>query len=417
MEDSPADSIQDRFAGMYGQPPAAVSHAPGRVNLIGEHTDYSNLPVLPMAIEQGLRVAAVGTDDGLVEARSTAFPGLVRVDRARPAGDTSIPWSEYVAGALKELADVAPGRGARLLVDGDLPPGGGLSSSSSLTVGTIAALAAAWGAAMEPAGIARRAILAERHAGVESGGMDQTVIVFAEAGSALRIDFDPPARRLVPLPPGLGFVAAFSGEDAPKGGTARDAYNARVVGTRIAAAMLADQVGVDLEPPLSLSRVADIDVVDILVDELPDRISAQEAAHGAAVDVEHLVRLTNGRFDQVAKVPVRGVARHVLSEADRVDAAERALLAGDIAGFGRLLNESHASLRDDFLCSTPALDRMCKAMRKAGALGARVTGAGFGGYALAAVPPGRLVAVIEVAAAATGGPAFEVRAGCGLRLE
>ncbi len=409
------DAIDAVFIARHGAPPAAVFRAPGRVNLIGEHTDYSHLPVLPIAIERGLTVAALPADGGVVEAASSAFEGTPRIDRASLSADAAIPWSRYLAGALRELADVAPGRGAKLLIEGDLPAGGGLSSSSALTVGVIAALAAAWEHLLEPDEIVRRAVVAERHAGVESGGMDQEVIVFTEEGAALRIDFDPPGRRAVLLPPGLAFVAAYSGEDAPKAGSARDAYNERVVGARIATAMLADEVGLDLEHPIVLRQVAGIDVVDVLVDGLPERISATEAAHGADVDVEHLVRLTAGRFDHQVKVPVRRIARHILGEAARVDEAEGALLAGNLAAFGRLLNDSHNSLREDFRCSTAALDRLCAAMRKAGAQGARLTGAGFGGYALAAVPPAAVPAVIEAAIAATGGPAFEVHASAGLR--
>lgn len=408
------DAIVSAFAAHYGEPPAAAFHAPGRVNLIGEHTDYSNLPVLPIAIERGITVAACPTEGALVEAFSSTFEGAPALACANPSADAAIPWSRYLAGALRELADLAPGRGAKLFIDGDLPAGGGLSSSSALTVGVIAALAAAWDVRLTPEEIVRRAVIAERHAGVESGGMDQEVIVFATAGAALRIDFDPAGRRLVLVPPGLAFVAAYSGDDAPKAGSARDAYNERVVGARIATAMLADEVGLELEHPITLRQVAGVDVVDVLVDGLPERLSATEAAHGIDLDIEQLVRLTSGRFDHQLKVPVRRVARHILREAERVDQAEAALLAGDLPAFGRLLNESHDSLRGDFGCSTPALDRLCAAMRKAGAFGARLTGAGFGGYALAAAPPSTIAAVIEAAIGAAGGPAFEVHASGGL---
>ncbi len=410
------DSLRDAFAERYSGPPAVVVRAPGRVNLIGEHTDYSNLPVLPMAIEQGLFVATRPTEDGIVEAASDRIHGIARIDRAALRPDDAVSWSAYLAGALRELADIAPGRGANVLIGGDLPAGGGLSSSSALTVGLIAALGAAWGVPLDGDDVVRRAVVAERHTGVETGGMDQAVIVFAEAGAALRIAFDPPGHHPVPLPQGLAFVAAYSGEDALKAGVARAAYNERVVGARLAAAMLADSVGLDLTYPITLRQVAGVDVVEILVDGLPERISATEVAHGADVDVEHLVRLTAGRFDHQLKVPVRRVARHILSEAARVDEAEAALLAGDLGTFGHLLNESHNSLRDDLRCSTPALDKVCAAMRKAGAIGARLTGAGFGGYALAAAGPGQIAPAIAAAEAAAGGPAFEVRPADGLRL-
>jgi galactokinase len=408
-------SLRAAFQSRYGMPAAVVARAPGRVNLIGEHTDYSNLPVLPIAIAQSLFVAAAPTADPVVRAASDAFDGEAAIVRAdpRPSGE---PWHRYIAGAVAQLADVAPGRGADLLITGDLPSTGGLSSSSALTMGVLAALVTAWDLAFDPADLVRRAMVAERHVGVESGGMDQAIIAFATPGAALRIDFRPPARTAVPIPPGLSFVVASSGEAAPKGGAARDAYNERVVGARMAAVMLADEVGVDLDMPPTLGQVADVDVVDILVDDLPEKVSAQEVAHGSQVGMAQIVQLTTHTFDHIAKVPVKRIARHILSEAQRVAAAEDALRRDDLAAFGAQLNASHNSLREDFRCSTPALDRLCAAMRKAGAFGARLTGAGFGGYALAACAPDRVPAIIEAAIAATGGPAFEVHASGGLEL-
>ncbi|MBI5949643.1 MAG: hypothetical protein HY875_15995 [Chloroflexi bacterium] len=410
------DSIRTAFRLRFGEDPTVVVRAPGRVNLIGEHTDYSGLPVLPIAIDRALLIAAGPGPEGMVEAASGAFEGDAALDRQHPNAGVSAPWHRYLAGALTEITAAAPGTGARILVDGDLPGEGGLSSSSALTCGLLEALNHAWAAGLDREAIVQRAIVAERHVGVETGGMDQEVIVFAEAGTALRIDFDPPARRAVPLPPGLALVVAYSGEAAPKGTSARDSYNERVVGARIAAAMLADSVGLDIGAPPRLCEVADVDVVDILVDELPERMSPQEAAHGAGVELERLVQLTADRFDTRTKVPVKRLARHILAEAVRVDEAEAALRANDLAAFGRLLNESHNSLREDFRCSTPALDRICAAMRKAGAFGARLTGAGFGGFAVAACAPASVAAVIAAAEAATGGPAFEVRASGGLSL-
>ena len=410
---TPLDQLRTAFEERFGRPPTVVVRAPGRLNLIGEHTDYAHLPVLPIAIERAVTLAAAPADGDAVTVVSAAFEGEARLERIRLTNGTA-PWHRYVAGALHQLLDLAPARGADVLVGGDLPSSGGLSSSSAFTTGLLAALAAAWGMPLDREDLVRRAIVAERHSGVESGGMDQAVIVFAQAGHALRIDFDPPARRPVPIPAGLAFVAASSGEEAPKGGAVRDAYNERVVGARLAAAMLADQVGLDIGAPPFLREVAGIDVVELLVDDLPEKVSAKEVAHGVDVDVEHLVRFTADRWDPVAKVPVRRVARHILGEAARVDEAEAALLAGELEAFGELLDASHNSLRQDLRCSTAALDRLCAAMRKAGAYGARLTGAGFGGFALAAVRPERVAQVIEAAEAATGGPAFEVHASAGL---
>jgi galactokinase len=408
------DSVAAAFRDSYGVDPNVVVRTPGRVNLIGEHTDYAGLPVLPMAIAASTWVGAGPGEDGRIRATSTAFPGLVDLSRESPAAGAG--WARYLTGALAELAHVAPGRGADIYITGDLPTEGGLSSSSALTVGILAALASAWGAPLAREDLLPLAIAAERHTGVESGGMDQEVMLFATAGHALRIDFHPPARRQVAMPAGLAFVVASSGEVAEKSAGARDAYNERVAGMRFAATMLADQVGVDLDMPPTLAQVYGVDVVDLLVDELPPKISAREVAHGRDVDVAALVQLSHTTFDQIQKVPVRGVAQHIMSEAARVDAAEQALGASDFAAFGAILDASHASLRDAMRCSTPALDRLCKAMRRAGAFGARLTGAGFGGYAVAACPPEAVGGVIQAAIDATGGPAFEVSACAGLEI-
>lgn len=415
MNDEQLELVRVAFREAYGEAPSVVARAPGRVNLIGEHTDYSELPVLPIAIEQSLYLAAGPGEAGMVEARSAAFEGAARFERENrhPGGAA---WHRYVAGAMGQLADVAPGQGVRLFVGGDLPATGGLSSSSALSMAVLAAASAAWGSLLDREELVRRAIVAERHVGVESGGMDQAIIAFGEAGKALRIDFRPAGRRFVAIPDRLAFVVASSGEEAPKGGAAKDSYNERVVGARIASAMLADEVGVDLDVPLTLAQVSDVDVVDVLVDGLPEKISAREVAHGVQVDIAHLVQLTSETWDAQVKVPVKRVARHILGEAQRVDEAEQALIAGDLKRFGKLLDESHNSLREDLRCSTPALDRVCAAMRKAGAFGSRLTGAGFGGFALAACAPEKVQAVIEAAIAATGGPAFEVHASGGLEV-
>ncbi len=414
MTEVTIDAARAAFREAFGGPPAVVARAPGRVNLIGEHTDYSLLPVLPMAIARALLVAAAPIDGPAIEARSAAFAGTIALDRQHPEHVSG--WARYLAGALRELADIAPGKGARIFVSGDLPATGGLSSSSALTVGIMAALAQAWGMPLTPDHLVTRAIRAERHVGVESGGMDQAIIVHARAGSALRIDFAPAAQHSIPIPPGLSFVVASSAEEAPKGGSARDAYNQRVIGARLAAAMLCDQVGLEIAHPPYLSHVAGVDVVDLLVDDLPEKISAIEVAHGIDADVSMLVRLTADTWDGRAKIPVKRVARHILSEAARVDAAEAALAAADLKAFGDILNESHNSLREDLRCSTAGLDKLCAAMRKAGAFGARLTGAGFGGFALAAVPPEHVAAVIAAAEAVSTGPAFEVDASEGLTL-
>lgn len=410
---TPATELANEFRQRFGSDSELLVRAPGRVNLIGEHTDYSHLPVLPAAIDRALYLAASRLPGGLIEGYSLSqaarFESLRSAPRVR-----GHDWGRYAAGVLEELLPYGGSQGIRVLIGGDLPATGGLSSSSALSVGFAFACARLWDITIDRASLADLAARAERRVGVETGGMDQLVIALGTAGHALRIDFEPVACRSVALPPELQVVVASSGEAAPKGGRVRDAYNERVIGTRLAAALLADQLGLEAGSPPRLRDIAADPVADLLVDDLPEAITAREVAHGVGARLEELVSLTATTYDPRARVPVRRYARHVLAEARRVDDMEAALTAGDLAAAGNLLDRSHDSLRQDFNCSTHALDALCKAMRKAGALGARLTGAGFGGFALAFCTAESLPAVITAAEAATGGPAFEVKAADGV---
>ena len=405
------------FSDCHERPPEVLFRSPGRVNLIGEHTDYSELPVLPVAIQRATYVAvAPEASDGLV-ARSLQLDGEARLGWDDPQAQATASWHRYLAGVMLQLRPLARGRGARLVIHGDLPFSGGLSSSSSLTMGLLGALNQAWGLGLSRRELVDQAIVAERHVGVESGGMDQTVIGLAQAGSALRIDFAPRGQQPVPLPRELRLVVAYSGTEAPKGGAIKRAYNERVVGCRLAAALLAARRGVEPggeQPPL-LGQVATLPGIEDDLQQLPHETSAARVADRSGYPVEQLVRLTAGDFGGGDVVLVRPVARHVLGEARRVGQAQQALLQGDLPGLGRLLNRSHQSLAGDFRCSTDGLDRLCEAMRGAGALGARLTGAGFGGHAIAATDENSLEPVLAAARQATGGPALEVRASAGLQ--
>ncbi len=377
---------------------------------MGDHTDYSNLPVLPIAIQYGVDVAGAHRSDRLVVAHSlvTSSTAEVSLDSLQ---DEQEDWGRYLRGALLVLADRKPDRGASLLIDGDLPTTGGLSSSSALTVGLSCTLNEVWDLGLSLREIVDRSIVAERHVGVESGGMDQTVIAFAQPGHALRIGFEPNSLTHVPIPPELKLVAGYSGESAPKGGSARDFYNRSVVAGRAATLLLAHMAEREVPAPLVLASMTDM-TSDALA-ELPSEMTAGRAAARSGYPVADLVSLTNGVFPEDMDLPVRAVATHVLSEATRVDQAVAALNAGDGVAVGRIFDESHASL-ERFGSVTPGLTMVCKAARGAGAWGARVTGAGFGGWAVAVCPPAVVTEVRSAMIAATGGPSFEVVASGGL---
>jgi galactokinase len=381
----------------FGVTPSVVVKSPGRVNLIGEHTDYCGLPVLPMAIREGIEIAASeSTEPGLVAVSTLDDSVVSSVATTQRRG-----WAKYVLAVLDQIGPSVADRGARLAIDGDLPATGGLSSSSALSVGCLIALGELWGLALTPVGIVAAAVAAERAAAIAGGAMDQTVITHARPGHALRIEFDPPSHRHIQMPDDFVWVAGYSGTKAAKGESAAAAYNSFVLTSRAAAAVLAEQLDRDAGTPPLLSRVGDA---------APDQI-----ANLPAMSVQQAAAITGGDrlgLDARGRLNLRTSAEHVLSEATRVDAAERALRAGDIGAMGRLMDASHASLQI-YGASTESLDALVLAAREAGAAGARLTGAGFGGWAIALTTHGRAKSVHAAMEAACGGPALVAEAGGG----
>ncbi len=316
-----------------------IARAPGRVNLIGEHTDYNGFPVLPMAIDRSIWVAVARRSDSTLRIRSMEpsryppedVPLAHLTDRLRTG-----TWIDYVIAAARCRP---PAGGLEVVVGGDVPPEAGLSSSSALVVASLLALS--------PAGdrkeLAEEARLAECYVGTLSGGMDHAISLLGRPGHALRIDFRPVRVVPVPMPEAVAIVVADSGIVAAKSGAAREAYNARVRQCMDAARLLgADDDGL----------LADVRPADRRAHELADPI-------------------------------LRRRAGFVFAEAERVDAAADALGAVDLPRLGRLLDASHAGLRDDYEVSHPAVDRLVEKACSAGALGARIVGAGFGGCIVA----------------------------------
>lgn len=329
-----------RFHKLFGTAPAAVVCAPGRVNLIGEHLDYAGLPVLPMAIERRITLhVASRTDDRvrLVSAREEfgerEFP-IARSIPPYPKGD----WGNYPKAAVQGLVEAGHGvAGFDGVLDSDLPPAAGLSSSSALVVATaLAALAASRGGGGADLALPDRlsfaALLAraERYVGTRGGGMDQAAILAGREGRALHIRFDPLRVDYVRVPTEWTFVVAHSLATAEKSGAAREAYNTR------------------------------------------------------RAEVESALKLDGDGREIPA--PLRQRLQHVVGEAERVEHAVSALRSDDIDAFGRLMLASHESLRADFEVSTAALDTLVQESMAAGAVGARLTGAGLGGCVLALVP-------------------------------
>lgn len=322
--------------------------APGRVNLIGDHTDYNGGFVLPFAIDRSCVVAA-SARAGTASFRSLDTGNAVELPADGSADPTRVSpsWGRYVAGVLRELAELGrPPTGLEATLASDVPLGGGLSSSAALEVACGVALVAVAQWELDAVALAEACRAAEETAtGVPCGIMDQLASVDGRADAALLVDCRSLERRPVPLPPQLVVLVVHSG-------VSRALTASPYAERRRACEALARRLGV---------------------------ASLRDASAG-----------------DVAEDPL---GRHVVSENARVLEAARALHDGDLGTLGRLLVESHVSLRDDFEVSTPELDVLVDELVGAGALGARLTGAGFGGCVVAACEAGSEEAVATAALA------------------
>jgi galactokinase len=359
MEHTAVDAratLLPHFESTFGAKPTHVVRAPGRVNLIGEHTDYNGLPVFPMAIQRAVTIA--------LRARADARVCLVNVDARFGAREFELAdeiepfaqgdWGNYAKAAaaiLRERAGIT--RGFDAAVHGDIPPAAGLSSSSALVVACLLGFAVANQLELAPEEMMNIAARGERYVGVESGGMDQAISLGGRAGHAVVIDFDPLRLRPTRVPDDWRFVIANSFVSAEKSGRARAAYNERVAECREA-----------------LRRIR----------AHPDAASWPNTYHGLVASVATQELVTLGDTALPALLARR--FRHVVSEGARVELARQAMLAQDFARFGELMNSSHASLRDDYEVSCVELDTIVSAALELGAAGARLTGAGFGGCAV-----------------------------------
>ena len=317
---------------------------PGRVNLIGEHTDYNGGLALPFAIDRGVTVEAEPLAGGEIVAEARDFGETDAFPAAAP--ERAQGWRAFVRGTVAELrAAGVPVTGARLAFSGDVPLGSGLSSSAALEAALCLALLAVAGAE-EPdrTELAKLCSRVENDwVGAETGLLDQLASLRSREGEALRIDFTTLA--LEPVPLRLREWRLVTLESGAEHAHAAGGYNERRAECRAAC----DALGVE-------------------------HLSAADPDAAAALPA-----------------PLDRRARHVLSENDRVDAMVAALHAGDLPAVGALLDASHASLRDDYEASVPAVEDTVAQLKRAGAAGARMVGGGFGGAVLALFPPEALL--------------------------
>lgn len=339
---SAAERAVAGFRDGFGRDPSLLARAPGRVNLIGEHVDYSEGFVLPAAVDRDVCVAAAPAVAGLVRARAADLDEADAFDPSEPFAP--LPgWRGYLRGVVAVLVEAGlPVGAADLVVAGDVPRGAGLSSSAALEVAIARALLALAGRSLPGLELARLCRRAETEkVGVSCGIMDQCASVFGRAGHALLLDCRSLEIRPIPIPAGAALVVCDTGT---RRSLQSSAFNQRFEECRQASARL----GV---PSL---RDVPGEGLDARLADLPE--------------------------------PLRRRARHVVREIARTLDAARALERGDLPALGRLMDASHAGLRDDYEVSTAELDALVLAARAIpGVYGSRMSGGGFGGCTLSLV--------------------------------
>ncbi|MFD7470513.1 galactokinase [Streptomyces tendae] len=368
MGEAVAGTVGERFRELYGAEPEGVWAAPGRVNLIGEHTDYNDGFVMPFALPHQAVAAVSPRDDGVLRLHSAdvdAGPVELRVADLAPGSDKS--WTAYPSGVVWALREAGHElTGADVHLASTVPSGAGLSSSAALEVVVALALNDLYSLGLRGWQLARLCQRAENvYVGAPVGIMDQTASACCEAGHALFLDTRDLSQRQIPFDLAAEGMRLLVVDTRVKHSHSEGEYGKRRAGCEKGAALL----GVD--------ALRDVPYADL--DAALERLGDEKE--------------------------VRRLVRHVVTEDERVERVVSLLESGDTRAIGPVLVEGHASLRDDFRISCPELDLVVDTALAAGALGARMTGGGFGGSAIVLVEAGDADAVtkaVEDAFAAAG---------------
>ncbi|KAK8368306.1 hypothetical protein V6Z12_A01G031700 [Gossypium hirsutum] len=404
--------LKSKFLEVFGHPPEVFARSPGRVNLIGEHIDYEGYSVLPMAIRQDTIVAIRKCNKGEAEK-------LIRIANVNDKYTTCIypadpnqaidlknhRWSHYFICGYKGYYEYAKSKGVDVgvpvgldvLIDGTVPTGSGLSSSAAFVCSSTIAIMAAFG------------VNFLKNIGTQSGGMDQAISVMAKNGFAELIDFNPIRATDVQLPPGGTFVIAHSLAESKKAVTAATNYNNRVVECRLAAIVLGIKLGMKSQEAIAKVKTLS-DVEGLCVKFAKGHgsndpvLAVKEYLKEKPYTAEEIEKITEKHLpsilgDNPTSLDVLKAAKHfklqqraahVFSEANRVHAFKETVESNlseeeKLKKLGDLMNDSHDSCSVLYECSCPELEELVKVCRNNGALGARLTGAGWGGCTVALV--------------------------------
>ncbi len=403
-----AKDLEARFFESYPEAgDAMICRAPGRINLIGEHTDYNGLPVLPMTIDKYVWIVFAPREDGRIH--------LCNADRAfAPREFANVPdiapsppgsWENYCKAAVQGLNHYFGTKafpGMDMYVAGSIPIAAGLSSSSALVVASALAylrvLGKSLGRDMSRLALATLLADAEHYVGTRGGGMDQAAILLGKQDMALKIDFFPLRLQEVPLPDGHEIVCCNSLVQARKTGEVLHRYNEGPRLCRLICALVELQAQKDFGEEVKLSRLGDLwhghlcltddEATDLFDRAIPNGgTTIAEAADMLGTTPEDIRgRWLGDLHEPPGGFPLRARARHQLTEYQRVEMARDAMLANDAQELGRLMNDSHSSCARDYQISCRELDYLVTTAREAGASGSRLSGAGFGGSTVNLVP-------------------------------
>ncbi|KAG2840538.1 hypothetical protein PC116_g111 [Phytophthora cactorum] len=411
------------FESRFRRPPMGVARAPGRVNLIGEHVDYEGYAVLPMAIEQSVYVAfnvirRSHCDAGVmvlsVANEKTQYKPITVTMNEQEQGTVQqlelegASWASYVLCGVLGLRDARPESfqdeemELQMLVDGDIPAGCGLSSSSALVVASALATSGALKLSLKRSELAELCRRAEHRVGTMGGGMDQAVACLAQRGVALHLDFATVPARSNPVSvpdaaAGVTFVVANSLVVAEKAGDAATRYNKRVVECALAAKMIAKKAGMD--DWRKITRLVDVQkaLEEYSIGEIETELGEPiiEFFRGSSLEAAVMAVIASA-----SSFKLQQRALHVWGEAERVEqfqsfcaslaeevqrSPDHAALQKQLQSLGEVMSASHYSCKALYECSCPELDALVDAAMSAGALGARLTGAGWGGCIVALV--------------------------------
>ncbi|PIA60990.1 hypothetical protein AQUCO_00300482v1 [Aquilegia coerulea] len=418
------DNFKSKFIQVFGHKPDVYARSPGRVNLIGEHIDYEGYSVLPMAIRQDTIIAIRKHDPSesskLLRIANVNDKYTMCTYPADPNQEIDLKnhkWGHYFICGYKGYHDFAKSRGMDvgepvgldILVDGTVPTGSGLSSSAAFVCSSTIAIMAAYDVNFPKKEIAQLTCECERHIGTQSGGMDQAISVMAKSGFAELIDFNPIRATDVQLPAAGTFIIAHSLAESQKAVTAATNYNNRVVECRLAAIVLAIKLG--MKPKDAISEVKTLSHVEGLCLSF----ASSRGSYDPVVAVKELLKEDPYTAEDIEKITEESLtiifgdspssldvlraakhfklfqrASHVYSEAKRVyafkDTVQSKLSDEEmLKKLGDLMNDSHYSCSVLYECSCPELEELVTICRENGALGARLTGAGWGGCAVALV--------------------------------